>query len=105
MVSPKSFIVAYGLTLLPALVSSSPVVPRYFQRNLFTRDNITSTTVTTELGPQLSNGSLIFGPDSSLYANATERWNLFDTPDAQVVVQPAAESDIAKIVSSYSGGS
>ena len=106
MVSPRSLIVAYSLTLLPGLVSSYPsLVPRYFQRNLFSRDNITASTVDAELGPQLSSGSLIFGPDNSLYANATERWNTYDTPDAQVVVQPAAESDIAKIVSGDAGGS
>lgn len=106
MVSPKSFIVAYGLTLLPVLVSSyPPVVPRYFQRNRFSRDNITASTVDIELGPQLSRGSLIFGPDNSLWYNATSRWNTLDTPDVRVVVQPAAECDIAKIVSGYSGGS
>lgn len=99
MVTPKSLIVAYGLALLPVLVSSSPLVPRYFQRDLFSRDNITASTVKTELGQQLSKGSLIFGPDNALYPNATERWNTRITPKAQVVVQPAAESDIARIVS------
>ena len=99
MVTTKSLIVAYGLALLPVLVSSSPIVPRYFQRNLFSRDNITASTVKTELGQQLSKGSLIFGPDSALYPNATERWNTRITPNAQVVVQPAAESDLAQIVS------
>lgn len=99
MVTTKSLIVAYGLALLPVLVSSSPIVPRYFQRNLFSRDNITASTVQTELGQQLSKGSLIFGPNSALYPNATERWNTRIMPKAQVVVQPAAESDLAQIVS------
>ena len=99
MVTTKSLIVAYGLALLPLLVSSSPIVPRYFQRNLYSRDNMTASTVKTELGRQLSKGSLIFGPDSALYPNATERWNTRITPNAQVVVQPAAESDFAHIVS------
>lgn len=98
LVTTKSLIVAYGLTLLPVLVSSSPIVPRYFERNLFSRDNITASTVKNELGQQLSKGSLIFGPDSALYPNATERWNTRITPDAQVVVQPAAESDLAQII-------
>jgi hypothetical protein len=99
MVTTKSLIVAYALALLPVLVSSSPIVPRYFQRNRFSRDNITASTVKTELAQQLSVGSLIFGPDSALYPSATERWNTRITPNAQVVVQPAAESDIAQIVS------
>lgn len=99
MVTTKSLIVAYGLALLPVLVSSSPIVPRYFQRNLFSRDNITASTVQTELGQQLSKGSLIFGPNSALYSNATERWNTRIMLKAQVVVQSAVESDLAQIVS------
>ena len=99
MVAIKSLIVAYGLALLPVLVSSSPIVPRYFQRSHVSRDNIPASTVKSELGPQLSYGSLVFGPDSALYPNATERWNTRITPKARVVVQPAAESDLAKIVS------
>ncbi|KAI4219649.1 MAG: hypothetical protein LQ349_008293 [Xanthoria aureola] len=98
MVAIKSLIVAYGIPLLPVLVSSTPIVPRYFHRNLFSRDNMTASTVKAELGQQLSNGSLIFGPDNALYPNATERWNTRITPNARVVVQPAAESDLAQIV-------
>ncbi|ETS86020.1 hypothetical protein PFICI_04045 [Pestalotiopsis fici W106-1] len=98
MVSLKACVVAYGFTLLPALVSGSPLVPRYFQKHLVSRCNISAITVQSELGPQLSNTSLIFGPDNVLFPNATERWNTLDTPDVQLVVQPAAESDISKIV-------
>ncbi|KAL8942493.1 MAG: hypothetical protein Q9216_001637 [Gyalolechia sp. 2 TL-2023] len=98
MVTIKSLIVAYGLAVLPVFVSSSPLVPRYFYKNLLSRDNMTASTVMTELGRQLSNGSLIFGPDNALYPNATERWNTRITPDARVVVQPAAESDLGRIV-------
>ncbi|KAI1497641.1 hypothetical protein F5X99DRAFT_421199 [Biscogniauxia marginata] len=98
MVSPKSLIVAYGLTLLPALVTSSPAVPRYFQRKLFSRGNITAGIVEAELGPQLSSGSLIFGSDNSQWSDATRRWNTLVRPDVQVVVEPAAEPDIAKII-------
>lgn len=99
MVSLKSLIVAYGLAILPGLVSSSPVVPRYFKSKLFSRDNITAGIVEAELGPQLSNGSLIFGPDYAQWSNATYRWNSLFRPNVQIVVEPAAESDIAKIVS------
>ena len=103
MVSAKS-IVAYGLALLPALATSSPVVPRHFQGKLFTRSNVTASQVEAELGPQLSSGSLIFGPESANFANATRRWNTFVRPTVQVVVEPASESDIAHIVSGHSGG-
>ena len=102
MVSAKS-IVAYGLALLPALATSSPVVPRHFQGKLFTRSNVTASQVEAELGPQLSSGSLIFGPESADFASATRRWNTFVRPTVQVVVEPASESDIAHIVSRHSG--
>ncbi|KAI9680453.1 MAG: hypothetical protein M1822_007211 [Bathelium mastoideum] len=98
MVSLKSIIAAYGLTLLPTLVTSSPIVPPYFQRKLFSRGNITSTTVAAELGPQLSNGSLVFGPNNPQWSNATSRWDTLVRPDVQVVVEPASESDIAKVI-------
>jgi hypothetical protein len=105
MVSFKSFVVAYGLALLTTLVTAAPVVPRLFERKLFTRDNITASTVSVELGAQLSKGSLIFGSDSPEWFNATVRWNQFVRPNVQVVVQPAAESDIAKIVRIHSENS
>ncbi|ORY71065.1 uncharacterized protein BCR38DRAFT_415840 [Pseudomassariella vexata] len=97
----KSFL--YGLTLLQVIVSAVPVnreigIPRYFQRQPYTRHNLTAATVQSELGLFVSNGTLIFGPSSSLWENATERWNTFVRPQVQVVVQPARESDVSKIV-------
>ena len=94
---------AYSLVLLQALVSSLPVahpdVPHYFQPNPITRRDLTTNTVASELGPLLSNGTLIFGPSSPLFPNATSRWITYVQPVIQVVVEPAAESDIPKIVS------
>ncbi|KAH5267276.1 hypothetical protein HBI82_225000 [Parastagonospora nodorum] len=98
MVSPKFFLAVCGLMLLPALVTSSPIASSHFGRKLFSRNNITATTVAAELGPQLSNGSLVFGSDNPQWSNATIRWNRFVRPNVQVVVEPAAESDIAEII-------
>ncbi|KAI0548181.1 hypothetical protein F4679DRAFT_574299 [Xylaria curta] len=42
-------------------------LPRYFQRKLFSRHNITVTKINTDLGPRLSSGSLIFGSDIPLF--------------------------------------
>ena len=61
--------------LLPVLVSSSPIELRFHRRDLFSCKDITASTVKTELGQQSSKASSIFGPDSVLYPNATERWN------------------------------
>ncbi|KAI3327600.1 FAD-binding domain-containing protein [Xylariaceae sp. AK1471] len=101
MVSLSFYVGCYCLALFQTFVAASPLrnsVPRLFQRNPATRHNLTSADVQQELGPQLSHGSLIFGPSSPLYPDATERWVTFAKPDIEVVVQPALESDIAKIV-------
>ena len=94
---------AFGLVLLQAHVASFPLAhpdaPRYFQPNPLTRRNLTTNTVERELGPLLSKGTLIFGPSSPAYANATSRWITFVQPMIQVVVEPATEADVSKIVS------
>lgn len=96
---------AYSLVLLQGLVASYPLahadVPRYFQPNPITRRNLKDNTVKRELGPLLSSGTLIFGPSSPAFANATSRWITFVQPDIQVVVEVAAESDISKVVSKH----
>lgn len=92
-----------SLVLLQGFVSGSPVpgaaVPHYFKRNPTTPVNLSLNTLQRELGSILSNGTLIFGANSSDWENATTRWNLYAIPDVKVVVRPAAESDISKIVS------
>ncbi|KAI1112706.1 hypothetical protein F5Y14DRAFT_463082 [Nemania sp. NC0429] len=98
MVSFTSFLVAYGLALLPALVAGLPAVPHHFQKRSFSRHEITAATINAELGIQLSTGSLIFGSDSPLWPDATSRWDTLVRPNVQVVVEPADESDIAKII-------
>ncbi|KAL9622087.1 MAG: hypothetical protein Q9160_003586 [Pyrenula sp. 1 TL-2023] len=93
---------AFSFVLLRALVAGSPVpqadVPRHFQPNPITRRDLTADTVKSELGPLLSSGTLIFGSTDPAYAKATSRWITFVQPDIEVVVEPAAESDISKIV-------
>lgn len=92
------FLVAYALPLLPQLVAGAPVVPRYFRRSLFSRQNISSNAVEAELGPQLSTGSLVFGPEDPRWSNATVRFDSLVRPNVQVVVEPATEHDVSKIV-------
>lgn len=96
-------LVLYSLGLLQTLVAGSPVphaaIPHYFKTNPITPRNLSVATLQNELGPRLSNDTLIFGPDSSDWANATNRWNEDAVPDIQVVVVLAEESDISKIVS------
>ncbi|CAH0003347.1 unnamed protein product [Clonostachys byssicola] len=54
--------------------------------------------VSRELGAILSPGSVIFGPENDAYAEATDRWNLAALPTIEIVVQPASEADVPKIV-------
>lgn len=62
--------------------------------------HLTVIDVQRELGPYLSKGSLIFGPEDDKFDGATERWNLYIAPAVQLVVEPAKESDVPVIVSS-----
>ncbi|GAP88221.1 putative FAD binding domain-containing protein [Rosellinia necatrix] len=93
----------HGLALLAGVVSAdslsySSEIPRYFERQPCSRRNLTAATVQNELGPLLSSGALIFGPENAAWQDATERWNTLARPTIQVVVQPALESDVSKIV-------
>ncbi len=47
--------------------------PHYFPPNPITRRDLTADTVKKELGPLLSNGTLIIGPSNPAFANATLR--------------------------------
>ena len=103
MMVPLLPLAAYSLVLLQALVAGFPLahtdVPRYFKPNPITRRDLTPNTVISELGPRLSQGTLIFGPSSPAFANATSRWITYIQPDIEVVVEVGAESDISKVVS------
>lgn len=94
-------LLAFGLTLFPAITSSSPIIPHYFRAVDVSRA-ITPKQVESDLGEALSQGTLIFGPSSRAFTNTTERWNTRSMPaDIQVVIEVAQESDVAKVVSTY----
>lgn len=94
-------LLALGLALFPALASCSPIIPHYFRAADVSRA-ITPKQVESDLGKALSQGTLIFGPLSRAFTNATERWNTRSMPaDIQVVIEVAQESDVAKVVSMY----
>lgn len=54
--------------------------------------------VQRELGPLLSKGSTVFGPDDARFPNATERYTNFDAPTIEVVAVPNSEYDVSVIV-------
>ncbi|KAH6638611.1 hypothetical protein BKA67DRAFT_528734 [Truncatella angustata] len=91
-----------GLALLEALVAGSPLlfdhVPSYFQNHPVTRREVSTYTIQRELGASLSKNSIILSPSDASFPNVTHRWNTLAPPEIEVVVQPARESDIAKIV-------
>ncbi|KAI1336223.1 hypothetical protein F5Y15DRAFT_208138 [Xylariaceae sp. FL0016] len=86
------------LGLAACFPSSNHVVPRYFRHDPISPRELSVANIQNELGPQLSNGSTIFGPESPNFANATHRFSLLAPPEIQVVVIPMLESDVSKIV-------
>ncbi|KAF5620203.1 fad binding domain protein [Fusarium sp. NRRL 52700] len=91
------FILSFAL--LTALAAGSPLfVPSYFQPDHLTRRKVPVFQIQQELGALLSENSLILLPSNPLWVNTTKRWNTIAPPDIKVVVQPANEIDIPKIV-------
>ena len=84
-----------------ALARSIPVASATSCPNglcLKTQASLNSFQVANELGPLLSEGALIFGPDDPRWANATERYQTYLPPKIRVVVEPAVEADVPIIV-------
>jgi hypothetical protein len=92
-----------GLALLHSFVASSPLpsntLPRYFQKEPFTRRELSIVQFQQELGSTLSANATIIGPEDPIFSNLTHRWNTVAPPEIELVVQPGAESDVSKIVS------
>ncbi|KAJ8132692.1 hypothetical protein O1611_g929 [Lasiodiplodia mahajangana] len=65
---------------------------------LQTRADLSTNTIASELGRQLSRGSVIIRPTDPAFGNATSRYQAYNKPHIQLVVQPAREDDIPKIV-------
>ncbi|KAI0197904.1 hypothetical protein F4808DRAFT_473476 [Astrocystis sublimbata] len=101
MIIPRNYLL-YGLALLQATVSGSPVdfgsIPAFFQRAPASPRALSSFNITSTLGPKLSAGSTILFPSNPQFSNLTSRWNTLEPPHIEVVVQPAQESDVATIV-------
>lgn len=93
----------FVLTLFQASVASLLLpfssVPRYFQNNPFTRRQVLISEIARDLGTIVSSNSAIFLPSDPSWSEVTERWNTLAPPDIEIVVQPAEESEISKIVS------
>ncbi|PHH90757.1 hypothetical protein CDD83_2753 [Cordyceps sp. RAO-2017] len=97
-----SRLVALGLACCSAVVSGSPLpesaIPGYFRREPFTRRDLSPVQAQRELGKALSNGTSIFGPSDPRFKGATARWNSYDAPDIQLVIEVARESDVSLVV-------
>lgn len=85
-------------SLLFSTLAHAAAIPTYFHQSAFTRRSLSAEEVRQELGSQVSNSTLIYGPDDPRYANATARWNDFAVPQIQVVIVPGAEDDVSTIV-------
>ena len=93
--SGLSVVCCFGLLWSLAAAAS---IPRYFEKHLSTRHDLTSTQVQKELGGKISKAAVIFGPDDGRFKDITSRWTEYSKPHIQVVIEPGTESDVAKIV-------
>ncbi|KAL2802543.1 FAD-binding domain-containing protein [Aspergillus granulosus] len=88
---------SYGILALVSFVSGAPTAcPDGLC--LRTRASLSPQQVGLELGPLLSQGSSIFGPNDPRWANATARYQEYAAPDFTVAVQVAHESDVSVVV-------
>ena len=95
----RSFVsLAYALLSFQCL-STYAAVPVYFQHVPISRRDLSGEQVRQELGRSVSNTTSIFGKDDPRYPNSTARWNVFASPDFEVVIEPGQESDVSTIVS------
>jgi hypothetical protein len=73
-------------------------IPKYFERDAFTRGNLTSIQVQKELGSLVSNTTIIYGSSDSRFHEATSRWTDWNRPHIETVIEPGSEADVATIV-------
>lgn len=94
------FLALCGLTLssfIPQVVAAPHSCPDGLC--LVTRTNVSNDQVSRELGPLLSCGSKIFGPEDPNFAESTTRFQAFQPPNIELVVQVARERDVSTAVS------
>ncbi|KAL4942708.1 hypothetical protein BDV06DRAFT_235239 [Aspergillus oleicola] len=88
---------SYGLAALGSLVAAAPALcPDGLC--LRTRASLSPLDVGLELGPLLSTGSSVFGPDDSRWANTTARYQEYAAPTFTVAVQVAQEADVSIVI-------
>ncbi|KAF6829567.1 FAD binding domain-containing protein [Colletotrichum plurivorum] len=89
---------ATGLLLLQSLSSASPLACPDSIDCSFTRADVSPAQVARELGRKLSRAALIYGPGDPRYTEAIARYQQYNPPNIQIVVQPGTEEDVAEIV-------
>jgi hypothetical protein len=74
-----------------------------FFLNLFAIRSLAETISTPaglqELRNQLSPGAKVYLPDDEGFQIATDRWNVWENPEFDVVIEPAVEDDVGVAVS------
>ncbi|KAJ2999372.1 hypothetical protein NUW58_g8 [Xylaria curta] len=97
MISRVFTLLAICFALMVSIVNSKPIY--CLNGNcLYTRSNLTTETIISELGPQLSQRSVIIGPNDASWANVTSRYQAYNQPHILLVIQPGREEDIPTIV-------
>ncbi|KAI1350304.1 Glucooligosaccharide oxidase [Xylaria sp. FL0043] len=90
---------SFVLALVPSLVLASPASNcLYGACSSIEARSLSVSQIASELGPQLSNSSSIFGSHDPRWTDATLRFQALTKPNIQLVVQPAEEHDVSTIV-------
>lgn len=79
--------------------TSGASIPRYFEKQAVTRRELDSAQVQKEIGSLVSNSTVIYGPASLQFKQATSRWTDWNRPRIEAVIEPGVEADVATIVS------
>ena len=88
------------LILISSCVQLISALPYIFERAVSDTTAISPSVanIQSQLGPLLSKGATLYFPGTPQFENATSRWSAYAEPNVAIVVQPAADEDVATTV-------
>lgn len=96
MHSPSAFA---AFTLALGFFSSGSSASPWPSNTLAIRSvNLTNEQIEHELRPRLSESALIYGAENPRWENATERWQWYEHPTINLVIEAGVEEDVSEIV-------
>ena len=89
-----------NIVLLSIFAQTISTLPYIFERAVNDTTSLTpnTSTIQNQLGPLLSSGATLYFPGTPQFENATSRWSAYAEPNVAIVVEPAADQDVATTV-------